>query len=425
MEAVNDKVSAPVSPALGIGLSWEGRQWVAILLLALIVRMGGLLLFPHPLTGDAALYDQLATSIAEGRGLTKGPGEPATAVRGPVYPTLIAGSYLLFGHTQEPIYLLQIVLDGATIFLLIRFATGLTGDRNAGLLGGLFYALYPPFIEQSVLLYTETLFTFLLLATLWAFWIASRQGSIRWFAFSGLLLGIATLTRPTTLLFPIWLIACLWPLRRRVGLARSGAVFVVLFILVLSPWAVRNTRVFGGFVPVSTLSGLNFYQAHVGIDQPDALRVRRPSEAISLARQELWDQGTDPDSLNEAQFDRFLQRAAMQRIIQHPKQAAGLFLNRFLRFWFNLGYYEPPSKASIVLALGSGFLLLGTLLAWSRYRADWWPWALPSLAVLLYFTLSHMVIHAQVRYSFPVVPYAMIFCAYSLSQILHRRRGAA
>lgn len=422
---MNRKVAASASPIAGIRLSSEARLCIAIILLALVIRMGGLFLFPHPLTGDAVLYDQLATSIADGHGLTKGAGQPPTAVRGPVYPALIAGSYLLFGHTQEPIYLLQIVSDGVTILLLIRFTTSLVSDQRAGLIAGFLYAIYPPFIEQSVLLYTETLFTFLLFTSLWIFWIATRRNSLRWFALSGLLLGIATLTRPSIFLFPIWLIAGLWPFRQRTGMIRPGATILSIFILVLAPWAARNYRAFGGFVPVSTLSGLNLYQAHVGIDQPDALRARRPSEAISLARQELWDQGIDPDSLNEAQFDRYLQRAALQQIVQHPQQAIVLFFNRFLRFWFNLGYYGSPSRASIALAVGNGILLLGMLLAWIRFRGRWWPWALPPLAVLLYFTLSHMVIHAQVRYSFPVVPYTMIFCAYSLSRILYGRKGTA
>jgi 4-amino-4-deoxy-L-arabinose transferase-like glycosyltransferase len=389
----------------------------AILLVALALRLVALLLWPQPIDGDAVLYDQLATSLAGGYGLTKGPGEQPTAVRGPGYPSFVAAFYILFGHRTFPVYLAQILLDGLTLWFLYRLAIGLLSDMRGALIAAALYALYPPFIQQAISLYSETLYGFLLLMSLWAFWQATKRKGPRWFALSGLILGLATLVRPVTLLFPIWLGACLWPLRRSVGLWRPALILMSVFVLVLAPWTLRNQRLFGTFVPVSTLSGLNLYQAHVGIAEPDALRVRRPTEAIRQLRQRLAEQGVDPDALNEAQFDRAAQREAFALIAQHPGRYLSLFLNRFLRLWLNLGYYGQPSLASWVLAIGNGTLLFGMALAWLRFREAWWVAALPALAVVLYFTLFHMVIHAQVRYSFPVVPYVMLFAGYTASRV--------
>lgn len=397
---------------------------VTILVVAFILRLGALVVWPQPLEGDAVLYDQLAASLANGYGFSKGPGEPQTAVRGPGYPLFVAGFYALFGHHVLPVYLTQILLDVLTLLLLHRFALDIIGHARGAWIAAAFYALYPPFIQQAISLYSETLYGLLLLASLWVFWQATRRGQLRWFAFCGLILGAATLVRPVTLLFPIWLSACLWPVRRRVGLWRPALILIAFFVLILMPWTLRNQRLFGTFVPVSTLSGLNFYQAHVGIDQADALRVRRPTEAISLLRRQLAERGIAPDSLNEAQFDRVAQREALALIARHPARYLYLFLNRFLRLWLNVGYYGRPSLASLFLAGANGLLLLGMILAWVRYRQTWWVAALPSLAVVVYFTLFHMVIHAQVRYSFPVVPYVMVFAGYAAGQILQPRRGS-
>lgn len=395
----------------------ERAALLTILLVALALRLGALLLWPQPIEGDAVLYDQLAASLANGYGFTKGPGEPPTAVRGPGYPAFVAGFYLLFGHHTWPIYLAQILLDSLTLLLLHRFAMSILGDARGALISAALYALYPPFIQQAVSLYSETLYGFLLLWSLWTFWQATERRQGRWFALSGLIVGLATLVRPITLLFPIWLGACLWPLRRKVGLWRPTLILMAVFVLTLAPWTLRNQRLFGTFVPVSTLSGLNLYQAHAGIAEPDALRVRRPTEAIRDLRQRLADKGINPDALNEAQFDRAAQREALALIVQHPGRYVYLFFNRFLRLWLNLGYYGPPSLASRLLAIGNGILLLGMALAWVRFRGAWWVAALPALAVVLYFTLFHMVIHAQVRYSFPVVPYVMLFAGYAASRV--------
>jgi 4-amino-4-deoxy-L-arabinose transferase-like glycosyltransferase len=396
---------------------------VAILIVALALRLGALVFWPQPVEGDAVLYDQLATSLVNGYGFSKGMGEPQTAVRGPGYPLFVAGFYALFGHHVLPVYLTQILLDVWTLLLLYRFALGIIGHARGALIAAACYALYPPFIQQAISLYSETLYGLLLLASLWAFWQATRRGQLRWFAFCGLLLGVTTLVRPVTLLFPVWLGACLWPVRRRVGLWRPALTLVAFFVLILLPWTIRNQRLFGTFVPVSTLSGLNFYQAHVGIDQPDALRVRRPTEAISLLRQRLAEQGIAPDSLNEAQFDRAAQREALAIVVRHPGRYIYLFLNRFLRLWLNVGYYGRPSLASLFLAGANGLLWSGMILAWVRYRGAWWIAALPSLAVVIYFTLFHMVIHAQVRYSFPVVPYVMIFAGYAAARLVESKAG--
>lgn len=408
-----------IARLFGLTAKRDGQETLlaAILLVAMALRLGALVFWPQPLAGDAVLYDQLAASLVSGSGFSKGAGEPQTAVRGPGYPFFVGAFYAVFGHQTLPIYLAQILLEGLTLFWLYRLALAVMGSARGALIAALFYALYPPFIQQAISLYSETIYDLLLLLSLWVFFLATQRARLRWFVLSGFIFGAANLVRPATILFPIWLAACLWPLRRRVGLWRPALVLIAVSVLVLAPWTVRNQRLFGTFVPVSTLSGLNFYQAHIGIGQPDALRVRRPTEAISLLRQQLWDQGVDPDSLNEAEFDHAAQREALRLISSHPAQYIYLFINRFLRLWLNVGYYGPPSLSSLFLALCNGALLLGALLAWVRFRGAWWVAALPALAIVAYFTLFHMVVHAQVRYSFPVVPYVMVFAGYAAARL--------
>ncbi len=78
---------------------------------------------------------------------------------------------------------------------------------------------------------------------------------------SGMLLGLAILTRETVLyLLPFMALGLLWQRGRR-GLLTAG-VFLLATAAVVTPWTWRNHVVFGAFVPVSTSGGLNLYQGN-------------------------------------------------------------------------------------------------------------------------------------------------------------------
>src|SRR5436305_7560850 len=112
----------------------------------------------------------------------------------------------------------------------------------------------------NCLLLTETLFTLLLCCFGYFLMLAYRQMSMRCLLAAGAFLGLATLTRSVTWMFPpllaVFLLATWkdsWP--RRV---LAVVALVIPFAIVLAPWAVRNTMLQQTFVPVDTMGGRNF-----------------------------------------------------------------------------------------------------------------------------------------------------------------------
>ncbi|HEX9372924.1 MAG TPA: glycosyltransferase family 39 protein, partial [Roseiflexaceae bacterium] len=297
-----------------------------ILLLALALR---LLLWSQPLhqlANDEVEYVAVARDLLAGRGWQF--YEHYHWLRAPLYPLFLAASLWLAGGDLHRAALPNIALSVATVYLSYRLARAQVGRRagargGAPLLAALFSALLWPLATFASLYMSETLFTFLFTAALLCLvrttddgrrttdeatlQVAGRklQGtasprhlvtlspchlvtSLWWAAATGVLFGLATLTRSIALLFlPV---VALWLLLRRRTTNDDGlqsadrrsqvadqriashdrpvtpsprrphrlasVVFVLAAALAIAPWTIRNYAAYGRIIPVET--GLSY-----------------------------------------------------------------------------------------------------------------------------------------------------------------------
>jgi 4-amino-4-deoxy-L-arabinose transferase-like glycosyltransferase len=187
------------------------------------------------------------------------------------------------------VVLVQIALAAATVVVAVQLAGRLGVFPAGAALAGLFVALEPASVFHSVLLLSETLFTLALTGSLALIARHLYTGGGWSLAAGGLLLGVATLTRPIALFLPL----VLFPIilagaapSGRWGRVQRGLAFLLLAALLPTAWAVRNYHVGGGFT-VSDIGGRVLY-SHVaptvladerGITQAEAvqeLRKTRP-----------------------------------------------------------------------------------------------------------------------------------------------------
>ena len=161
-------------------------------------------------------------------------------------------------------------------------------------------AFYPELVWFASHFWAETVFTVLLWWAMERLLAADARGSTGAALASGLLWGLAILTRETVLYFlPL---AALWLAWRRAGGARRAASLLVVAALVVLPWTLRNWLVFDAFVPVSTSGALNLWQGNTRLSRQEVYEEywavhgripkyeharRRAIEAI-LERQPLW-----------------------------------------------------------------------------------------------------------------------------------------
>lgn len=246
---------------MSVKLSVQGRPLVWISGLALVIRVLWVAATHYTPAGDAVDYDRIAGSIADGHGygptVIAAPGT-ASAYRPPGYPYLLALVYKLSGNSWTAGRLLGAVLGALAVFALMMLADWLR-DRPTAVAAGLIAAVYPPLLDSSAgALLSEALFVPAMLGTLLAA-VAYRRSERRlaWAVAAGVLCGVAALTRGNGILLLIPLALALW---MAPGAARRGRVValtgaVVVLVLVLAPWTVRNFDALHGFVPISTELG--------------------------------------------------------------------------------------------------------------------------------------------------------------------------
>lgn len=150
-------------------------------------------------------------------------------------------------------------------------------NRRAGLLFAAFWAIWFPFIELTVTLFSEPIYLFLWLLHLWLLLRYDDNGRVRDLVLSGLVLGMAALTRSPALyalVFAVpWLVWRAWSKLPREAIESRWAklvqssrrALVPLLILaastlvVVAPWTARNWVEYGYFIPVDTLGPINLW----------------------------------------------------------------------------------------------------------------------------------------------------------------------
>ena len=171
--------------------------------------------------------------------------------------------------------------------MLIVGLTGLVAlqlwGRRVALLAMAGAAVYIPLILVGAAVMSEPLFAALLLGALAAA-IQHRRSTHRWrwVLLAGFLGGLTILTRANALVLLLPLGLAVWTVRPRFSprALAAPAVLVVLALLTVSPWTIRNAVVFDRFIPVSTqlgsaLAGTYNDQARLDKENPASWRSIR------------------------------------------------------------------------------------------------------------------------------------------------------
>ena len=288
---VGDVVTAGVALGARIGsLLWAGGRF--------------------PAAADGIYYHALAARIAEGLGSTWlwPDGTVTYAAHYPVgYPALLALAYRLVGPWPTAGGVVNALLGAAGAVAVHRLALRATEPRWA-LLAGLAVALHPGLVMYAPALMTEGVTAALIALAAWMASYRSRPGV----ALLGLVVGVATLVRPQSLLLaPCLGLLAAHPDSPRWARLRRAAAATAIALLVCAPWTIRNCLHMRKCALVSFNSGWNLLigagekstGAWAPVDVPEACRT-------------VWD---------EAEKDACFGREARRIIEQAPGRWIGLF----------------------------------------------------------------------------------------------------
>lgn len=361
--------------------------------------------------GDSDAYWTLAGELAAGRPFQYGSPD-ARVFRTPGYPLMLAPLFLADEHPPVMWGRWLSAVCGTLAVAGVYVLAAWLFDRRTALLAAALAAVYPGAIAMSVVVLSEAPFCPLVVAQL-ASWVASWQAgetnvvsffanrrSVLWAAASGGLGGLATLARPSWLLFiPFAVLAGLVLCDHRRRMISGGLVMIAALVAVLMPWWLRNAHVVGHFVPTTLQVGASLYD---GLN-PEADGSSRMDFVAQFEQIERRDDAVNAEPF-EYRLDRRLRRAAIDWSTGHPKQVAYLAAVKFVRMW-NVWPNDPQQRGSFVRWINAAAFVPVLVLAvnglW-RSRGRWWPAALCWLPAV-YLTLLHMLFVSSIRYREPAM----------------------
>ncbi len=353
---------------------------------------------------------RIARSLASGHGF----GSPffgwtgPTAWMGPVYPALVAGVFKLFGiYSAASAYVtlsLNCLFAALTCFPLHFIARTAFGKKTATAAAWA-WALFPYSFDFAAGQVWNTTLSALLFTLAVAMTIAlERKLDLRSWVIWGVVWAIAGLTEPSLLAgLPVAGLWLCYRLRQRGmpwNFAWRPALAALAFLMLVSPWFIRNERVFGRFIPFRSNFWLAFYQGNTW----DTFDIY-PDWANPPHNQAEMD---DYARLGEVAYMAEKKQLAIAEVREHPARFAWTTLRRIVFMW--TGYWnlsaayrriEPFAIPNIFMAtLLSGFAAFGLARAFSRARrfAVLFAW------LLLVFPAVYYLTHPSMAYRHPLDP---------------------
>ncbi len=208
---------------------------------------------------DAGYYNGLGQHLIDEHCFCVEAYKPTTG-RAPFWPFIIAAIYTITGPKNFYARLFLCFLGAGTCVLTYLYAKDMF-NRWIGWIASVIAACYPGLYIYDGWLYSESVYTFLLLAFAYSLFLLQSTAQVRWMIASGFALALAALTRPNGLILLAMLLV--WAgimlktsiLSWRV-LLRSILSIVLITLCLIIPWTLRNYKEAHTFIPVATGSGL-------------------------------------------------------------------------------------------------------------------------------------------------------------------------
>ena len=360
------------------------------------------------LSYDTSLYQRLAQSLADGKGLQVD-GVP-TSRRPPLYPLFIA---FLLKFTPFPggVQVVQALLGAISCVVLFVIGRELFGTKT-GILASAIFAIDYISAREVISVLPEILFTFLLLASFYLLVRWEKENKNRWLVAAGFFAGLSLLTKDV-LVFYFPFVALWFFLRAQSWRARfyQAAAFLTGLFFVVAPWVVRNCYLHRYPVLITVSSGHAFYW---GNSPQTTIRIKEGHWEMERDTVYPTDPHVPPDPKLPPYFsleaDRYLLHKALDYVWKNPASFVKRMQMKILKMWYPY-YSESPTLARWATAVCYIpvliFGLFGIACCVNRWREFF-----PIFAFFVYMVVVHAVTISEIRYRYPVMPFLMAFASY-------------
>ena len=399
------------------------RDLLIIIFSGIVVRVGLFFIFDYQFDlygGDSDYYIKTGKNIVEFS--IHGPYGVPTFYRPPLY-SFFAGIIANISETAVFFYLVQsiifITFASIVYFLLRRYGAKLA------FVSALLIAVSPFDALMNGRVLSENLVTPLLVLGVLIF-MHSNNSKVLFFL-SGIMLGGVALCRDVYLLFPCLLL--LAGIYMRISW-RHLAVFLLGFLILVGPWAYRNSQMASGGVFLS--NGIFWTNVWIGVWERDATWTQMPNPYVPPPEALLtYDNGNSPSVVMNAfknEDQKFFRAVTLDYILNQPFKVIYTWVARYPLLWFgtrsdlNTSYLTRGSVTWYSLkiiffgvnAIIIIFALLGIFIALRKKN-------FPLLLCLpvIYNAVIYIPLHnVETRYSLPVMPILTIYCSFFILQVV-------
>lgn len=405
-------------------------RWFLPLVLAFAFTLRlGVIFIPVVQTADFGWYLDRAIEVLHGEGYSIN-GVP-TAFWPVGWPGALATLFSVTGVSVIAAQLVNALLGTLCCWMTALLGLCVTGSRFIGGMSALLLAIYPNQIAYVPLLSTEIFYEAILLLILLL--LIRNVSSISVGIFTGILFGVATLTKTQSLVLPAVLLGWIWLIRPNRNalypLLIKGALIYVGLLMVVAPWTYRNWTVFHSFVPVSTNGGWTLLSGN----NPEADGGYTPDTSLAHDR--------DHNPRNEAIRQDIEQGRALSWIKQNPVKFMSLIPKKLQKMWLIDGeaewFYQLGSNkyqqyklvfrtVRIINQVIYFAIMIGAMpISYWLIRGTVKPasfWAHSGIAIFTYLTALTVVFSGQSRFHFNLIPLVAIYAVWTAT-ILARHAG--
>ena len=222
---------------------------------------------------DTRRYEEPALQLLKEGTLAINPRSEKTTTLSttPVYSLLIAGIYKVFGEKNyHALITTQIIMSALTILMIFLIARQIWGSKTAIIASGLM-AVEPLQTLYSQTILSETLFTLFLASSLLAFTkLLVTKNKLKWALLLGIMLTLATMTRPISYYLVFCIILGLVIFKQYVTQSWSQLFTICLlillpFLLTTTYWKARNESLTGVYALNDAMSETLLYYKAKGV----------------------------------------------------------------------------------------------------------------------------------------------------------------
>jgi hypothetical protein len=332
-----------------------------------------------------------------------------TAHVAPVLPAIQSLLMKMFGDQSTGMYamrLLTVAVLSLQLALFPVFSKSLGMGSATGFIGAGIWIV----AKLSVPYEWESVYAGLLLAVACCCYRRYMEAAVkprghRWLL--GGLIGLLVLTSPpTALIFIVWVAYDLYSSGAESFFQRAFVPLVLLPLLIVVPWTVRNYRLFHRVIPVRDDFGLELSVSNNNCADFSIYKNLASGCFDKFHPNHNPGEAEKVRAMGEVNYDALRLQEAESWIDAHPKEFVGLSVLRFIAFWIPTQNGDVPEASGWRLGRAILYIYLMTALSGTGlmmlYRKDIRS-SIVCLSCLAAFPLVYYFVQFEDRYRYPIM----------------------